>query len=301
MTNRALEKRVTRVYVISSYLMYGALVPAILALYSTGDLTPSSGTAWFLMAIAIALVLLSPGIGGLAATFASETTEIAPSLRRLAIRSGVYAVLFGVAVAAFGLQPFGGVTGAFLVVLGGVTLLRVRKLAAVEVQQESGGISIIPHDIALFAMILGLLTGLILPIGFASSKVPGYYSAMRSDLRNLVTYQEAFLADWGRYSRNTPELSYRTSTGVTGLIVELTSDGWTAEVGHEILTTTRCYIYEGSEPIGPARAPYEPACDPPRRTGGYGREIFAFLIGFPMLLVALALTGAYWPLLRSRT
>ena len=86
-------------------------------------------------------------------------------------------------------------------------------------------------------------------------------AAMKSDLRNLVTAQEAYFADSVKYTAD-PQVLARLLTmspGVTGLRVTLTPDGWTASVGHTS-TTTFCTIYVGSTPIPPATKEGDPAC-----------------------------------------
>jgi hypothetical protein len=91
-----------------------------------------------------------------------------------------------------------------------------------------------------------------------------YTASMKSDLRNLVTAEEAYYADSGRYARNLGSL-YGTTTGVTGPTITLTVDGYTAWVGHRRSTKT-CAIFVGSKGMPPAANEGEPACQegPPR-------------------------------------
>jgi hypothetical protein len=86
-------------------------------------------------------------------------------------------------------------------------------------------------------------------------------SRMKSDLRNLITAEEAFFAD---------SVKYTTTIGVGGVdyhlspdnkIVEmrLTPDGWVATMGNA-KTRTICAIFVGSTPIAPAVEEGRPAC-----------------------------------------
>jgi hypothetical protein len=84
---------------------------------------------------------------------------------------------------------------------------------------------------------------------------------MKSDLRNLATQQEAWLADSGRYTDSMPPRVWRPTTGVTGPTIALTADGWTAWVGH-ISTTRTCAIFVGTTRLAPATREGNPACSP---------------------------------------
>jgi hypothetical protein len=112
---------------------------------------------------------------------------------------------------------------------------------------------------------IGVLLLLILTArGAASQNVAAEQrrvATMKSDLRNLVTAEEAYFADSVRYTADVSRLSrfFRPSTGVVGLRIALTPDGWSASVGHEG-TNAFCVIYVGSTPAPPARKEGEPAC-----------------------------------------
>src|SRR5439155_17168462 len=74
-------------------------------------------------------------------------------------------------------------------------------------------------------------------------------AVMKSDLRNLITAEEAYFADHVKYTGDVTGI-FQPSPGVIGLHITLTTDGWTGSVGHEG-TTTVCVIYVGSTPIPP--------------------------------------------------
>ena len=85
-----------------------------------------------------------------------------------------------------------------------------------------------------------------------------YAASMKSDLRNLVTAEEAYFADSVKYTTNLGSM-YITTTGVTGPTITLTRDGWTAWVA-STHTTTTCAIFVGAVPLAPAVREREPRC-----------------------------------------
>jgi len=84
---------------------------------------------------------------------------------------------------------------------------------------------------------------------------------MKSDLRNLVTAEEAFFADSVKYTSaiGAGGIQYATTTGVVGPTITVTADGWTGLVSHTTTTKT-CVIYVGSTPLAPANKEGEPKC-----------------------------------------
>jgi hypothetical protein len=82
---------------------------------------------------------------------------------------------------------------------------------------------------------------------------------MKSDLRNLLTVQEGWMADSGSYATSFPTTIWRTSTGVTGPTITLTANGWTASVGH-MSTAKTCAIFVGTTPLAPATKEGVPTC-----------------------------------------
>ncbi len=86
-----------------------------------------------------------------------------------------------------------------------------------------------------------------------------YVASMKSDLRNLVTAEEAYFADSVRYTSRPSRLMFATTTGVTGPTIVLTTDGWRGWVGSRYTTKT-CAIFVGSVPLAPAGKEGYPAC-----------------------------------------
>src|SRR5947207_769597 len=96
-----------------------------------------------------------------------------------------------------------------------------------------------------------------------SSDLKAYLASMKSDLRNLVTAEEAYFADSVKYTTNLGT-AYATTSGVgtapgQPMTITLTADGWEATVGHST-TTKQCAIYVGSTTATWATKEGEPKC-----------------------------------------
>jgi prepilin-type N-terminal cleavage/methylation domain-containing protein len=115
-------------------------------------------------------------------------------------------------------------------------------------------------EILIVVVILGLLATIVIP-KFTSSREKALVTAMKSDLRNLLTQQESHMADSGRYATSFPSTVWRPTTGVTGPTIALTGDGWTATVGH-VATPRTCAIFAGTSSLAPATKEGVPECTP---------------------------------------
>jgi len=115
-------------------------------------------------------------------------------------------------------------------------------------------------EIIIVVAIIGLLATIAIP-KFTSSRDKALVTAMKSDLRNLLTQQEGRMADSGSYATSFPTTIWSPSTGVTGPTITLTADGWTASVGHQSTART-CAIFVGSTSLAPAAKEGVPTCTP---------------------------------------
>ena len=123
---------------------------------------------------------------------------------------------------------------------------------------EQRGFTLI--ELLIVVVIIGILAGIAIP-KFANTKEKAYIAAMKADLRNLVTAQEAYLAEQYTYAPDKATLNYRETRGVTVTLSNVVVNGWSAEAVHTG-TNVRCYIFYGSggTPIGVATAEGEVAC-----------------------------------------
>jgi prepilin-type N-terminal cleavage/methylation domain-containing protein len=113
-------------------------------------------------------------------------------------------------------------------------------------------------EIIVVVVIIGLLATIVIP-KFSSSREKALVTAMKSDLRNLLTVQEGWMADSGSYATSFPTTISRPTTGVTGPTITLTANGWTASVGH-VSTAKTCAIFVGTTSLAPATKEGVPTC-----------------------------------------
>ena len=112
-------------------------------------------------------------------------------------------------------------------------------------------------ELLIVVVIIGILAAIAIP-KFANTKEKAYLASMKSDLRNLVTAEEAYFADSVKYTSDLGT-AYATTSGVTGPTITVTGDGFTGWVAHTTTTKT-CAIYVGSTALGPANKEGEPKC-----------------------------------------
>jgi prepilin-type N-terminal cleavage/methylation domain-containing protein len=104
-------------------------------------------------------------------------------------------------------------------------------------------------ELLIVVVIIGILAAIAIP-KFANTKEKAYLTAMKSDLRNLVTAEEA------TYTATLSTTAYRTSTGVTMGTISPTTGGFSASVTYPGGTTKSCQIQVGS-----GTRDGEPVCD----------------------------------------
>lgn len=115
-------------------------------------------------------------------------------------------------------------------------------------------------ELLIVVVIIGILAAIAIP-KFANTKEKAYIASMKSDLRNLVSAQESYLADNTTYAGSTSQVNYGQSAGVTVTITSGTASWWGATAWHNGTSVT-CAIFYGSNatPVAPATKEGEPAC-----------------------------------------
>jgi type IV pilus assembly protein PilA len=115
-------------------------------------------------------------------------------------------------------------------------------------------------ELLIVVVIIGILAAIAIP-KFANTKEKAYLASMKSDLRNLVTAEEAYFADSVKYTNvvGAGGIAYATTSGVTGPTIAVTTDGFSAWVAHTTTART-CAIYVGSTALAPANKEGEPKC-----------------------------------------
>ena len=99
-------------------------------------------------------------------------------------------------------------------------------------------------ELLIVVVIIGILAAIAIP-KFANTKEKAYIAGMKSDLRNLVTAQEAYFADNVTYASVLTNLNYSQSAGNTVTVVSATGTGWSATSKNNATAKT-CGIFVGS-------------------------------------------------------
>lgn len=109
-------------------------------------------------------------------------------------------------------------------------------------------------ELLIVVVIIGILAAIAVP-KFQATKGKANAAALRSDLRNLASAQEAYFYENLVYAVDTAQLTYRASRGVQLTIVEGTGSGWSAIATHPQSFPLTCALFMGIvAPLAPANA-----------------------------------------------
>ena len=117
-------------------------------------------------------------------------------------------------------------------------------------------------ELLIVVVIIGILAAIASP-KFANTKSKAYITAMKSDLRNLVTAEEAYFSDSSKYAGNISLLQYQNSTGVNTPSITTGAGFWTATVSHTQLQNpvVSCGVgVNTTNPLVSTAAEGEPVC-----------------------------------------
>jgi type IV pilus assembly protein PilA len=118
-------------------------------------------------------------------------------------------------------------------------------------------------ELLIVVVIIGILAAIAIP-KFANTKSKAYVTAMKSDLRNLVTAEEAFFSDSSHYTTVLGNLKFNVSSGVNAPTIATGSGWWTATNTHTQLTGATCGIGANTtSPTVTTAGEGEPACKIP--------------------------------------
>ena len=130
-------------------------------------------------------------------------------------------------------------------------------------------------ELLIVVVIIGILAAIAIP-KFANTKEKAVVASMKSDLRNLVTAEEAYFSDYTTYvggnasnlagtaTQADPNLQFVPSAGVTIAIAATAGQGYSATATHNGLPAGRqCAIFVGAgiAPVAPATVEGEPKCN----------------------------------------
>ena len=132
-------------------------------------------------------------------------------------------------------------------------------------------------ELLIVVVIIGILAAIAIP-KFANTKGKAYIASMKSDLRNLVTAEEAYFADSVKYSQNVTglvggacpvpaagQVNWCPTIGNTAVVTSAAPNGnWSATITNQNLQapiiTCAIYINQPTDPAGIANTEGAPAC-----------------------------------------
>ncbi len=120
-------------------------------------------------------------------------------------------------------------------------------------------------ELLIVVVIIGILAAIAIP-KFSKTREKAYFSAMKSDLKNLESAQEIYYTGPGsyKYGSTLAALEYTASKGVNiTLALTGTGIGWSATSTHDALDagTQICGVFAGDATgAGPATAPGVVTC-----------------------------------------
>ena len=116
-------------------------------------------------------------------------------------------------------------------------------------------------ELLVVVLIIGVLAAIAIP-RYANVKTKTHVTTMKSDLRNLVTSQESYLAEYGTYYDGpVPAPGFTRSSGVTITLSSVSVAGWAAIATHVNAPGWACAVFVGqAAPPAPAVTGGQIAC-----------------------------------------
>ncbi len=119
-------------------------------------------------------------------------------------------------------------------------------------------------ELLIVVVIIGILAAIAIP-KFSKTREKAYFSAMKSDLKNLQSAEEIYYSSsQGNYHYTTSltGLGFTPSSGVTVAVATGTATGWSATASHAALASTQnCGVFVGDTvTAGPATQPGVVTC-----------------------------------------
>jgi prepilin-type N-terminal cleavage/methylation domain-containing protein len=116
-------------------------------------------------------------------------------------------------------------------------------------------------ELLIVVVIIGILAAIAIP-KFAATKGKANFAAMKSDLRNVATAEEAFFYDFARYTQTLDSLQFHGSQGDSLVITEATNTGWSASSTNPQSYPHFCAMFMGTAaPLAPATDAGVVACN----------------------------------------
>jgi prepilin-type N-terminal cleavage/methylation domain-containing protein len=100
-------------------------------------------------------------------------------------------------------------------------------------------------ELLIVIVIIGILAMIAVP-QYSKTKERAYVSAMKTDLRNLASAQEAYFVDYYTYTSSVGSLEFNTSKDVTISLPVGTIASWRATASHIGAIGVVCELYYGN-------------------------------------------------------
>jgi len=97
-------------------------------------------------------------------------------------------------------------------------------------------------------VIIGILAAIAVP-KFSATKEKSFVATMKSDLRNLVTSEEAYFYDWNTYYNGAipnAAIAFSPSRDVSVVLSSVSNVGWGATATHSGAPGRTCAIFYGN-------------------------------------------------------
>jgi prepilin-type N-terminal cleavage/methylation domain-containing protein len=117
-------------------------------------------------------------------------------------------------------------------------------------------------ELLIVVVIIGILAAIAIP-KFANTKQKAYVATLKTDLRNLVTAEEAYFADKTTYTTALATTQFQPSQGVTYSVTAASGTGWSATATHVGLvgaTPSGCHIAIGTGATTASESEGAPYC-----------------------------------------
>jgi prepilin-type N-terminal cleavage/methylation domain-containing protein len=117
-------------------------------------------------------------------------------------------------------------------------------------------------ELLIVVVIIGILAAIAIP-KFENTKGKANASAIKSDLRNMMSAQEAYFYEYQTYAADPNQLPLRRSNGVILTMKEADNRGWSATATHPQAYPLICAVYMGSAAqVAPATTEGVIGCNP---------------------------------------
>ncbi len=117
--------------------------------------------------------------------------------------------------------------------------------------RNSKGFTLI--ELLIVVVIIGILAAIAIP-KFASTKQKAYVAAMKSDLKNYVTAEESYFADYNSYGTAANVVAAGAFSGTTDVALVSTdgnATGFSATATHPGAAGKTCGVYVGTGGVPP--------------------------------------------------